>query len=210
MQKITRKQLEIFLSKYSTDKKILDVGSGGSSYGRYFPNRITVDIDPSRKPDIVASAEMLPFSDGEFDFVLCTEMLEHTENPFSVEKELRRVTSAGGMLLLTTRFVFPLHDTPNDYWRFTKYGLLKIFKDWELVEIVAETSNFLTIAALLQRMQFQTILRANKLSKLALLVLIKIFSNMNWLVLREYGDIGRKQSENQIMSTGYYLVCRKI
>ncbi len=210
MQKITRKQLEIFLSKYSTDKKILDVGSGGSSYGRYFPNRITVDIDPSRKPDIVASAEMLPFSDGEFDFVLCTEMLEHTENPFSVEKELRRVTSVGGMLLLTTRFVFPLHDTPHDYWRFTKYGLLKIFKDWELMEIVAETSNFLTIAALLQRMQFQTILRANKLSKFALLVLIKIFSNMNWLVLREYGDIGRKQSENQIMSTGYYLVCRKI
>jgi len=209
MKKITRKNLEKFLKKYATDKKILDVGSGGSSYERFFPNRLSVDIDPERKPDIVADAQNLPFQNEEFDFVLCTEMLEHTENPFAVEKELHRVLKVGGTLLLTTRFVYPLHDTPHDYWRFTKYGLLKIFREWELVEIIAETSSFSTIAALLQRIQFQSILKANKLSKLLMQLFIVLFDNLNWVLHEEYGDIKRKNREEDIMTTGYYIVVKK-
>lgn len=209
MQKITRRSLEKFLKKYATDKKILDIGSGGSSYERFFPNKLSVDIDPERKPDIVADAQNLPFQNEEFDFVLCTEMLEHTEDPFVVEKELKRVLKVGGTLLLTTRFVYPLHDTPHDYWRFTKYGLLKIFKEWELVEIVAETPSFSAIAALLQRIQFQSILKANKLSKLVLLFFVVFFDNLNWLLKEEYGDIKRKNKEHNIMSTGYYIVVKK-
>ena len=209
MKKITRKNLEKFLKKYATDKKILDVGSGGSSYERFFPNRLSVDIDPERRPDIVADAQNLPFQNEEFDFVLCTEMLEHTENPFAVEKELHRVLKVGGTLLLTTRFVYPLHDTPHDYWRFTKYGLLKIFREWELVEIIAETSSFSTIAALLQRIQFQSILKANKLSKLLMQLFIVLFDNLNWVLHEEYGDIKRKNREEDIMTTGYYIVVKK-
>lgn len=208
-QKITRKNLEPFLEKYATDKRVLDVGSGGSSYGRFFPNRLTVDIDPLRKPDIVADAANLPFKDGEFEAILCTEMLEHVPNPFKVESELRRVLRPGGMLILSTRFVYPLHDTPHDYWRYTKYGLSKLFESWEIIELKSETETFSAIGALLQRVSFQSRLRFNKVLKFIILFMAWSLDRLNWLIIEEYGDIKKSRKESQIMATGYYLAARK-
>ena len=209
MKKLTRKHLEPLLAEYATTEKILDLGSGGSSYQRYFPNRLTVDIDPLRKPDIVADAHHLPFKDEEFTFVLCTEMLEHVQDPFQVEKEIRRITAKGGTLLLTTRFTFPLHDVPHDYWRYTKYGLRRLFSEWEVLELRGETETFSTIGALLQRISFQTKLHLNKPMKALLEVLIWMFDHLNWLIVKEYGNIEKTRPETEIMPTGYYLVCRK-
>jgi len=208
-QKITRKNLENFLKNYATGKKTLDIGSGGSSYQRFFPNRLTVDIDPARKPEIVADAAHMPFKDEEFEVVLCTEMLEHVKNPFLVEQEIRRVTKKGGMLILSTRFVFPLHDTPHDYWRYSKYGLRELFKEWEIVELKAETRNFSAIGALLQRVSFQSELKFNKISKFLILSLAWFFDHLNFLTVKEYGDIKHINNETDIMPTGYYIVCRK-
>ncbi|MDB5194402.1 MAG: type 11 methyltransferase [Parcubacteria group bacterium] len=209
-KKITRGHLEKFLRSYATDARTLDIGSGGSSYGRFFPNRVTVDIDPARKPEIVADAHALPFTDGEFEAVLCTEVLEHVRDPFQVERELRRVTRAGGMLVLSTRFAFPLHDTPHDYWRFTKYGLRELFKEWEIVELREETKTFSAVAALLQRISFQTELRMNTFSKVFLLCLTWLFDHLNWLIMKEYGNIQRSREEGNILTTGYYIACRKL
>lgn len=208
-KKITRKNLESFLSRYATNKRVLDIGSGGSSYDRFFPNRLTVDIDPDRKPDVVADAHSLPFKDGEFQVVLSTEMLEHVKDPFKVESEMRRVLVPQGILILTTRFVFPLHDTPNDYWRFTKYGLMQLFREWEFIEIQAETKNFTSIGALLQRICFQSDLRFNRPIKALLFFVSSILSHMDWLTRKEFGDIKKKNVENELMPTGYYIVCKK-
>jgi SAM-dependent methyltransferase len=208
-KKLTRKHLEDFLKKYATDKKVLDIGSGGSSYQRFFPNRLTVDIDPARKPDIVADAHHLPFKDDEFQVVLSTEMLEHVKDPFQVEREIRRVTKVGGMLILSTRFVFPLHDTPHDYWRFTKYGLREIFKEWEILELKEETGNFSTMGALFQRMCFQSKLRFNKVSKFFILSFAWTLDHLNFLTVKEYADITHASDESNIMTTGYYIACRK-
>jgi len=208
-KKITRKKLESFLKRYTTSKKVLDIGSGGSSYDKFFPNRLSMDIDLNRKPDIVADAHHLPFKDGEFEVILSTETLEHVKDPFQVEREIRRVTASGGVLILSTRFVFPIHDLPNDYWRFSKYGLRELFKEWDIVEIEAETKNFSTIGALLQRICFQSELRFNKPMKLILFFIAWIFSKIDGLTRREFGNIKKSVSENEIMSTGYYIVCKK-
>jgi SAM-dependent methyltransferase len=209
LKKLTRPQLEKFISRYATDERILDIGSGGSSYGRYFPNRLTVDIDPARKPEIVADAHSLPFRDAEFNLVLCTEVLEHTEHPDVVASELMRVLKPDGILVLTTRFVYPIHDSPNDYFRFTKYGLQKLFAQWKIIEIRSELGDFSTIAALLQRIGFQTELRGGKFSKLILYGVAWLFSKLDWLVKKEYGDIKKSVEETNILSTGVYVAVRK-
>ena len=209
IKKITRKNLEPFLARHATDKRVLDIGSGGSSYGRFFPNRLSVDIDPDRKPDVVADAHHLPFKDGEFEVVLSTEMLEHVKDPFQVERELRRVCAPGGTLILSTRFVFPLHDTPHDYWRFTKYGLQQLFREWDIIEIVGETKNFSTIGALLQRICFQSRLRLNKFTKSVLFLFAAVLSRLDSLTIKEFGDIKKGAVETELMPTGYYIVCRK-
>ncbi len=208
-QKITRKHLEEFLKKYATAEKVLDIGSGGSSYNRYFPNRLTVDMDPDRKPEVLADAHCLPFKDGEFNFILCTEVLEHVKDPKKVIGEFNRVLAKGGTVILTTRFVYPIHDAPHDYWRFTEYGLRYLFNDWEIIDFQNETSTFETIAALLQRIIFQTKLKYNKLSKLIVFVLSYFFTLLPSLVMGEYGDVKRSSKVKNILSTGYYIVARK-
>ena len=66
--------------------------------------------------------------DNKFDAVLMFEVLEHVEDPFLAANEILRVLKVRGVLLLSTPFVFGIHDAPYDYWRFTKYGLANIFK----------------------------------------------------------------------------------
>ncbi len=209
MKKLTRRDLEKFLEKYKTDKIVLDIGSGGSSYDRFFPNRLTVDIDPTRKPEVIADAHHLPFENNSFEIILCTEVLEHVKRPQEVIDEFYRVLIPGGRVILTTRFVYPIHDAPNDFWRFTKYGLMELFKNWEIIELKAENPTFSTLAALLQRISFQTKLKANKFSKGTLYLFIKLFDKFDFLVKEEFGDIKRSIKEENILSSGYYIVAKK-
>jgi len=211
-KKITRKHLEVFLKRHESDKKTLDIGSGGSlyRYDRFFPNRVTVDIDPARNPEIIGDIHNLPFQNEEFEVVLCVEVLEHVLDPRKAIAEMHRVLKKGGTLVLTTRFVYPIHDAPHDYWRFTKYGLQELFKDWNVQELVPETHTFSALAILFQRIAYQTKLRFNAPVKFKLFLFAWIFNRMNWLVKSEYGDIKKETKESDIVTSGYYLVCKKL
>ena len=209
ISKITRRNLDIFLKKHASLEKIVDIGSGNSSYNRFFPNRISVDIDPNRKPNIIGDAHNLPFKDGEVEAILSTDVMEHLKDPVKAVSEMKRVLKKGGKVIFVTRFIFPIHDSPNDFWRFTKYGLQELFKDFEIVEFQAETTNFSTIAILLQRIGYQTKLRANKLSKFLIFFHAKILTYCNWLIKEEYGDIARKNKEQGMLASGYYMVAKK-
>lgn len=208
-RKITRKKMEKFLEKNRTEAKVLDIGSGGSSYNNYFPNRITFDIDPLRGPDIVGDIHKMPFKDNEFDVILCTEVFEHLKNPFEASKEIKRILKDGGKLILTTRFIFPIHDSPNDFFRYTKYGLMEIFNDWSDIKIFEESSTIETISVVLQRLIFQVDYKFNKLVKILLLFLIKFFLFLGRFKSKEFGDINKKVDENNIMSSGYYAIILK-
>lgn len=208
-KKLTRKQLEQFLARHTTEKRTLDIGAGGSSYNRFFPNRYTIDIDPARKPDLVADAHQLPFADDEYESILCTEVLEHMKNPTQAISEMWRVLQPGGTLILTTRFVYPLHDTPHDYWRFTKYGLQELFKNWELVELVEETTNFSTLAVLYQRLAYQGSFRFDRIIKFLLFLRAAWLNKMNGLIKCTFGDIKKSHTEDGILASGYYLVAKK-
>src|SRR5574343_37462 len=206
--KITRRNLDEFLKKHATNEKILDIGCGGASDYRFFPNRIAVDIDPARKPDVVGDAHNLPFDDCEFDAVLSTDVMEHLNDPVKAVSEMYRVLKPGGKVIFCTRFIFPIHDSPNDYWRFTKYGLRELFKDFEITEFDADTVNFGTIAILLQRIGYQTKFKFNKISKFIIFTFAKIISGLNSLIKEEYGDIARKNREEGILASGYYLIAK--
>jgi 2-polyprenyl-3-methyl-5-hydroxy-6-metoxy-1,4-benzoquinol methylase len=49
-----------------------------------------------------ANVEALPFADATFDLVLCTQVLEHLLDPQAGLRELARVTTPGGALLVST------------------------------------------------------------------------------------------------------------
>lgn len=209
MKKITRPRIEFFLEQHKTDSRVLDIGSGGSSYSSFFPNRLAFDVDPKRKPDIIGDAHELPFDDESFSIILCTEVLEHLSDPQKAIAEMWRVLQPGGKVILTTRFLFPLHDVPGDYFRYTRFGLQNLFKDWRIEVLEEESKSFEAIAVLLQRMVFQAKYKANRLVKGFLVVCIKIFLFFDRFTKVEFGDIKQETEQGTIMSSGYYLVAVK-
>ncbi|MFA6525930.1 MAG: class I SAM-dependent methyltransferase [Candidatus Buchananbacteria bacterium] len=210
--KITRKKLDDFIYKYrDSDKVVLDLGCGDGNYKDLFPKRIGFDHRPGINVDVVGDAHQLPFEDGKFDIILCTEILEHLHSPQIAIKEMERVLKPGGLLLLTTRFVFPLHDVPNDYYRYTKYGLRFLLKDgWDILEFEAESSTKDTIAILLQRIGFQTNMIGGPIAKLFLFLAVKAVIFSPSLIKKEYGDIRHSRIEENIMTSGYHLAAKKI
>lgn len=212
MKKITRKNHEKFLSEHASDVLVLDVGAGKEtthSYEYFFPNRHTIDIEPERKPDTVGDIHDMPFDNESYEMVLCTEVLEHCIEPQKAIDELYRVLKKDGKCILTTRFMFPLHDVPNDYFRYTKYGLRHLFKDWSDVIIVPETETFSALGAIFQRLGFQTQLKGGKVSKIPIYFLAWLFDHLNILISKEFGNIQKTEMEQQIMTTGYYVVAYK-
>ena len=67
--------------------------------------------------------------------MVCTEVLEHTLNPFAAIKEIYRILKPSGVLLLTVPFNFRIHGPLPDCWRFTEHGLRELLEEFEKLEI---------------------------------------------------------------------------
>ena len=80
------------------------------------------------RPDLFADASNLPIADSSIDAVALLEVLEHLENPRDALREIARVLEPGGRLLVTVPFLYPIHDAPYDYQRFTRHGLEREMK----------------------------------------------------------------------------------
>lgn len=106
--------------------KVLDIGCGAKPYRKYLAvNSEYIGMDESQKvkPDLQGAAQKIPFLGEYFDSVLCTEVIEHLPAPQEAIQEIKRVLRKGGYLYLTVPQEWCLHYEPNDYWRFTKYGI---------------------------------------------------------------------------------------
>lgn len=208
--KISRKKLDEKVAPYASDKKTLEIGAyGRPSYGMFFSNRIGLDIREGPGVDVVGSVYDLPFKNNEFDVVLFMVVLEHLERPQEAIAEIKRVLNPGGKILVSVPFVFPMHDTPNDFWRFTKYGLKILFKDWDILEISAETDINEAFAVLLQRVGYQSTFYMNKIMKVFIFSLAKFVAWMPRMTKKIYGGIDRKAEEPDAFASSFFLVASK-
>ena len=209
--KITRERLEKFMARHASDEFTLDVGCANSPYSRYFRRRIGLDLGAGEGVDVLGDAHSLPFASESFDRILCTEVLEHLHTPMAGLLEMQRVLKRGGRLLLTTRFLFPLHETPRDYFRFTKYGLRELFKrGWEIEELAEEADTADTLAVLVQRIALQSQFIGGKATAAVVLALARLAEWLPWPIRKQYGNQRESREEPQIMTSGYYVACRKL
>lgn len=208
-RKLTRVTLDRFIAAHASAGLTLDLGAQSGPYAALFPRRIGLDLQAAAGVDVVGDARDLPVRDGVVDLVLCTEMLEHVPEPQRAIDEMWRVLRPGGALVLTTRFLFPIHDAPHDYFRFTKYGLRHLLQRFEIVELQEESDAVGTLAILVQRlgMQAQTLGRPHLRG--IWLVAARMLAPWSFLITEEYGDSGRRRREHGIMTSGYHVACRK-
>ena len=66
--------------------------------------------------DYVCDITDIPVPDGSFDFIVCTEVLEHVPFPIETIRELSRVLSSNGTLLLTAPLSSGLHQQPFHFY----------------------------------------------------------------------------------------------
>ena len=78
------------------------------------------------RPHVYGDAQALPIASACIDTVLLLDVLEHLPNPEACVGEIARVLKPGGRLILQVPFLYPLHDTPLDFQRWTKYGLSRL------------------------------------------------------------------------------------
>ena len=127
------------------DAIVAEIGSGSK---RLHHNIINVDIYPWKEIDVVADAQDLPFADGSLDGVVSAWTVEHLKNPEKAVAEAYRALKPGGHIFLSTNFVYPYHPSPNDYYRWSREGLLNLLSKFEVVEFkvaVGPTSAFLAV-----------------------------------------------------------------
>jgi SAM-dependent methyltransferase len=113
--------------------RLLDFGCGSKPYKGLFDveQYIGLDYENEGHPhlneqiDVFYDGKHVPFEDNSFDSILCSEVFEHISNLEEVIKELSRVLKPGGKILITCPFVWPEHEKPFDFARYTQYSLKK-------------------------------------------------------------------------------------
>jgi len=137
---VTQTNLDIALKKHFKRLQpgiVLDVGSWDSPYKKHIPHTryLRLDVDDTTRPDIVSDVHEIKCRSNIFNTIIATEVLEHLYNPQKAINEIHRILKSRGVCIASTRFIYPYHPVPKDYYRFTWDSLKYLFKDFSHVEI---------------------------------------------------------------------------
>ncbi|MER9723808.1 MULTISPECIES: methyltransferase domain-containing protein [unclassified Mesorhizobium] len=90
---------------------------------------IGVDIHPAPGVDVVADAHFLSdhFTAGSIDGIMSFAVMEHLACPWLLAAQVNKLLKVGGLTLHSLPQAFPIHETPNDFWRASDEGLKVLF-----------------------------------------------------------------------------------
>src|SRR5919199_1880256 len=134
---LLRKHIEQILSTYAKPtsplSRALDVGCGrqpfrkdlealGYTYMSLDAKQnleetvdIVYEIDQPLTPEVIKQ--------GTFDFILCTEVMEHVANWDVAFSNFAQLLAPGARLVITCPHFYQLHEEPYDFWRPTLHSL---------------------------------------------------------------------------------------
>jgi len=149
-------------SEVPAGSSILDIGAGTCPYRKYFSHcnykahdfkkyqgvmlgNTTEYGEIDYESDIVS----IPVPDESFDYILCTEVLEHVPEPIKAIEEMSRILKPGGKMILTAPLGSGLHQLPYHYYGgYTPewYKLMAERYNLNLIEIVPNGGYFRLLA----------------------------------------------------------------
>lgn len=154
--------MQKFARLFATSQQILDIGCGFMPYKKFFTcHYVGADPLPDVHPDVVCDAWHVPYPNQSFDGIILNQSLEHILRPAATVKEVYRLLKPGGYLIVTTPQTMKNHSVAipstqapfhnfnllvqpywqNDFFRYTKYGLIALFHQFAITDIY-ETSGY--------------------------------------------------------------------
>lgn len=201
--KTTTRDIIVYCSKYIKGKT-LDFGAGNAKYKNIIKPQtseyVTFDVIPGKNINIVGDALNSPFLDKSFDTIVSTQVLEHIEKPWLMVKEIGRILNHNGICILSAPFLVPYHADPNDYFRYTKNGLLSLFKNegFEVLECESYGKVFTVFSEILHFTFLNPYNGKEFKGKQRIVKMVSSFFS--------YFD---KFSSNQIVYPNVYIIARK-
>jgi SAM-dependent methyltransferase len=140
-----RQNFERWLSAaLGSNLRVLDVGGRIQPYRPLLAGKVleyvAVDLAQSSLVTLRANAGEMPFPEGVFDLVFCTQVLEYVLEPAVQVREIYRVLKPGGIALFSFAAFYP-RIADDDYWRFTSARLRHLLRPFGRVEVVPEGSS---------------------------------------------------------------------
>jgi len=136
-----RNAVRRFAESVPPSAKLLDAGAGLKPYEQFFQHcvyescdfadceRFYSNIDDGRRDNIasrhtyICPVDKIPVPENTYDFILCTEVLEHVPYPLAVLKEFYRILKSGGKVFVSVPQGYGIHGEPYNFFYFTKFGL---------------------------------------------------------------------------------------
>lgn len=111
---------------------LLDFGCGGQPYRRVFEPFINryIGADVAAASGVALDVALtpgapVPLPDASVDTILSTQVLEHVFDFQAYLDDCVRMLRPRGRLIISVPMHWRHHEVPCDYWRFTKFGLIK-------------------------------------------------------------------------------------
>ena len=129
---LARREIYRSISQFAdeVDGRMIDVGCGSGPYKFLFRHNGYVGLEydtpiarAKKQADAYYTGTQIPFDNGSFEIVLCTQVLEHVFEPDKFLTELNRIAKQGAKLMLTVPFVWDEHEQPYDFARYSSFGL---------------------------------------------------------------------------------------
>ena len=101
---------------------------GNSNYWQmdYHVLNIEGELHPKFiKADITNCPEI---PDNSFDFIYSQDTFEHINKPWLAAGEIARILKPRGLCYIITLFAWRYHKAPEDYFRYTPFGLMALFE----------------------------------------------------------------------------------
>lgn len=199
--------------------RTLDIGSGSNQIARLVSSKthyVSLDYPATHAkgyegiPDIFGDGHHLPFRNESFNSIILLDVLEHLPFPEQCLQETARVLCKGGKLILKVPFLYPLHDMPHDFQRWTLPGLEMLLKreqftisDQRFFGNPSETAAALGAIALAKGILDILEHRLPTIILIPLLLTAIISINLTGWVLAKI------LPPNDFMPLGYLLICTK-
>lgn len=142
MRKTIKDLVSIVASIFPIEEPIYEFGSlqvkgqeGFADLRPLFPGKeyVGADMRDGIGVDKILNLHKIDLPLESVGTVICLDTLEHVEYPHKALEEIHRVLKPNGIVLISSVMLWPIHDYPYDYWRFTPEAFRSLLKPFRVL-----------------------------------------------------------------------------